>query len=360
MKIIHRYIAAEFLRNLAACLFITAALFTMIDFFDRIDIFIAEKAPLGSIFKYFAFKLPNTLMLTLPIAVLVTTMFTVGILSKNSEVIAMRAAGLTVMQAFKPLFLCGIIISVTAIALKETLVPYAFRRVSEIYNIDIRQKDKKGKYNQADFWWRDKNNFYSLESFDSRDSSIHRFTWLEINPDFKVIKRTDAAKAIWVSDDFGWNMKNVQSFNFENEIKLKNYPSIPLLINQDPSYFYNTQIDPDTMGFFQFRKYLKDLKRNGIQINSQLSDLYAKLSFPFINFVAILVCLPFALRPSRTSNIAMSFMAGLTIGFSYYVIHAFSLSLARLDIWEPLLGAWMANILMLFVGVILNWGAEAP
>ena len=93
---------------------------------------------------------------------------------------------------------------------------------------------------------------------------------------------------------------------------------------------------------------------------STSADLQAKISFPFIILVVSIVSLPFALRPARTGSMAFSFLAGLFIGFSYYAIHAFSVAMGRAELWNPFLAAWMANVVMLFVGTVLNLGAESP
>ena len=95
-------------------------------------------------------------------------------------------------------------------------------------------------------------------------------------------------------------------------------------------------------------------------MTSYMADLYAKISFPFINLVLVLVVLPFALLPARSGSMAPSCLAGLTIGFAYFAVHSFSLALGRAELWPPLLAAWMANLVMAIAGLILNLGTESP
>ena len=84
MKILHRYLLLQFLRTLAVSLAAFSFLFLVFDFFDRVDNLIAEDASLWNSLRYFALKIPLTVNLMLPIATLVATLFTIGMLSKNS------------------------------------------------------------------------------------------------------------------------------------------------------------------------------------------------------------------------------------------------------------------------------------
>lgn len=361
MKIIHRYILTTFVRNLGLCLLISTILFLVFDFFDRVDIFLSEKASIGSVFLYFLYRIPLTIHLMLPVSVLVSTLFTIGMFSKNSEITAMRASGLTILELSSPILITGFMLSIASIFFNETVVPAATTRLYEVYNLDIRKKSEKGSFSQNNFWWREKDNINSLGVFDSRVNTMHDFVSLEISPDFTVNRRTDAVDVRWISTDLGWNMGNVTEYIFTPDGKMdsKKYQALPLPIQQPPDYFYNTEKETEEMGFFELRRLMKKLKNYGISTEVYRTDLYAKLSFPFVCFISILVSLPFAVRPAR-SGLAMSFIAGLVIGFSYYIVHAFSVAMGKAEFWNPLLAAWMANIMMGFIGIILNWGAEAP
>jgi len=217
MKIIHRYLSKELMKNLVLASVALCLLFLVFDFFDRVDGIIGHDASLLVIFKYFLFKVPFFFNLTLPIAMLVATMLTLGVLSKNSEITAMRASGMKVFWIAKPVFTIAIFFSFLSIVINETLVPYCTRRVKEIYYIDIKERDKTGAYSQSDFWWRSGNEFYSVAMFDSRSNTLHHLSKFEVNEHFKVSKRLEAKKTTWVKEGFGWTMHSVNQFRFREE-----------------------------------------------------------------------------------------------------------------------------------------------
>ncbi|MDZ4787146.1 MAG: LPS export ABC transporter permease LptG [bacterium] len=362
MKILNKYILNQFIKNLILTLTIGVLLFTVIDFFDRIDNIVEEDAPWLSVLVYFAYKIPITTHFMLPISILISTLFTIGILSKNSEITAMRASGLPLFRLARPLLFTGLALSFVSFGFSELVVPFCNRKSHEIYNIDIKKKNERGSYSQENFWWRNGEKFFSIDMFDSRSQTLLGLTSLEFGETFDINRRTDAKNVNWIDANLGWSMHGVSDIHFQSNgnIIREQFKTFPLPIAQEPRFFYDLELDPESMGYFAFRKYINKIKRDGIPIHSYLADLRSKLSFPFVNFICVLVALPFALKTARSSGIAMNFIAGAVIGFSYYFVHSLSVALGRAELLDPTTSAWAATLLLGFVGLILNWGAEAP
>jgi lipopolysaccharide export system permease protein len=361
MKILHRYILSLLLRNFVIGLSTFVFLFLVVDFIDRIDNVLGEGASAWLILQYFACRIPLMAQLMLPVALIFATLFTFGLLSKSSEITAMRASGVTVAWLARPLMIFGLGLSVFSLFLGEVIVPFSERRQKELYNIDIRQKDKKGGYSQADFWWRHGNSFYAFDLFDSRTNTIHSLSQFDLTEDWRVTRRTDAKSAHWIDELLGWSMRDVTQYHFDTqpiaEEKLKSYT---LPIREKPSDFYDVKSDPSTMSFSELRRFIKKLKRNGISTTQYNPDLYSKLAAPLIIFITGMLVLPFTLLPARSGSMALSSVAAISIAFLYYAVDSFSISMGRAELLPAFLAAWSANIVMGIVALVLNLGTEAP
>ncbi|MCO6429937.1 MAG: LPS export ABC transporter permease LptG [Deltaproteobacteria bacterium] len=363
MKIVHRYLGALLLRNFALCLSGLTTLFIVFDFFDRIDNIVAEKPDFWIVVQYFFYKIPVMMSHVMPISMLAATMLTLGLLSKNSEVTAMRASGMSIFWITKPVIVVGFMASLASMLLNESVVPYAARRVREIYNLDIRKKDERGGYSQSDFWWRSGNDFFAVSYFDSRNDELISAVRLELDNNFEARSRTDAQVIKWIDPALGWSMRQVTEFTFHPEGKAPDkrmYHVMPLPIRETPRDFYSAETDPQTMSYSQLKEFIKKQAANGLPVSGYYADLYNKISFPFITLIVALVALPFSLKPARSGSMASSIMAALTIGFTYYAVHSLSISMGRAEIWPAMLAAWMASIIMGLVALFLNLGAEAP
>ena len=361
MKILHRYIFSLLIRNFLIGLSTFVFLFLVVDIIDRIDNVLAEGASAWLTIQYFLCRVPLMSQLMLPVALIFATLFTFGLLSKSSEITAMRASGVTVAWLARPLMLFGASLSLFSLFLGEVVVPFTERRQKELYNIDIRQKDKKGGYSQSDFWWRQGDTFYTFDLFDSRNNTIYQFSQLDLTDDWTITRRTDAKSVNWIDQQLGWNMRDVTEYHFDLEpIAEESLRSLPLPIREVPSDFYDVKSDPSTMSFSELRRFIKRLRKNGTSTTQYLPDLYAKLAAPFIIFITGLLVLPFTLLPARSGSMALSSVSAISIAFLYYAVDSFSISMGRAELLPAALAAWSANIVMGIVAVVLNLGTEAP
>lgn len=363
MSIIHRYILTSFLKVLVLCVSILTLLFIIFDFFDRIDNIVAEKPSFVLVLEYFLHKIPVMLAQTLPLSVLAASMLSLALLSKNSEITAMRAGGMTILWIVRPVLIAGFMISLVSLVLNESVVPNSNRRLKEIYNIDIKKKDQTGGYSQSDIWWRTGNTFYSVAQFDSRTDTLYGMSRFDINDNFILTRRLEADHADWIDPVLGWSMKDVVDYRIDLEagdIKQRRARVEPLPIRETPADFYSKEAEPLSMSYFEMSKFIRKQQNSGLPVSGYLADLYNKFAFPFICFIVTALAIPFSLKTARNGSMAQSVMAAISIGFLYYAMHSFSIAMGRAEIWPPLLAAWMTNIVMLSVAFILNLGAEAP
>lgn len=363
LRTLNRYLSRQLRGFFLMALGILTTLFLVVDFFDRIDNIIAEQPEITLVLEYFLLKIPHTIVLMMPIAVLVSTLMTTGLLSRNSELAAMRAAGITIAEIARPIIGMGLLLSLINLGLNELLVPYASRRVHEIYNIDIKQKDASGAYSQNDFWWRAGQTFYSVGAFDSRTSTLTGFSAFDVGDDMSLTRRTNADTVTYLDQLLGWSMHNVTEYRFIRDISSPDsttYPHLPLPSPKEPADFYYVETDPSTMSYKSLRRYIAEQQENGLGVDTHYADLYAKFSFPFVCAIMPIVVLPFSLRPARSGSMAPSILAALCIGFGYHVVHSFAISLGRAELLPPLIAAWLANFIMVSVGTILLAGAENP
>ena len=124
MKILHRYILSLLARNFLIGLSTFVFLFLVVDFIDRIDNVLAEGASAWLIIQYFLCRVPLMAQLMLPVALIFSALFTFGLLSKSSEITAMRASGLTLAWLARPLMLFGLFLSALSLLLGEVVVPF--------------------------------------------------------------------------------------------------------------------------------------------------------------------------------------------------------------------------------------------
>jgi lipopolysaccharide export system permease protein len=359
-KILHKYFLSQFLAVFGLCLLASTSLFIVFDFFERVSVFIKEDSTFLQALSYMAFKIPLIVQLMTPIAVVVATLVSVGKLSQLSEITAMRACGVSLLWLAKPLLILGLLISILSLAFNETIVPWSAKKVDEIYHFDIKKKDQKGNYNQTDFWYRADNKFYNIGLYDSRLKNLNAISQYDFDKSFNLKKRIDGQLATWQGPLGGWKIENVveTSFKPNGDVAITKFSALPLTIKETPEDFYSHKIDAETLNYSELKTYASKLAHEGVPITGYLVELAAKISFPFVNVIVILVAFSFGLIPARSGKMTTSFIAGVTLAFSYHVIHAISLSLGSAELIPITASAWAANIIIGCLGGYLILDAD--
>ena len=359
MRILEKYILERMTTNILLCVLVFTSLILIVDFVDHLDDIIDADASFNHALQYFLFKIPGSLVRVLPMCAMVASLFTIGILAKNSELIAMQAAGMTVRRVARPIIFAGLFLSFFSLALNEFVVPFSNRRVEEIYNIDIKKKDERGRLNSDNFWWREGQNFFLVNIFDSRTNTLHELSKFEVSDGMRVERRTDAVSATFIDPLLGWSMENVtdHTFNAEDQpMPPERVQSLALPIDRTPNDFYFLFNDPQTFSFLELQEFIRQRQSNGLSSSHYLADLYAKISAPFVNVIAAILVIFFAAQPSRGGGMATAILVALLLGFSYHVTHSLCIALGRAEIFPPLLAAWAANILYFSVGGDFAYG----
>ncbi len=107
------------------------------------------------------------------------------------------------------------------------------------------------------------------------------------------------------------------------------------------------------MGYFELRKYVKKIQAEGYDVTRYLVDLQGKIAFPLVTIILVFIGVFFSLRSERSGGVMQSVGIGIFIGFSYWIVHAFSMSLGRSGTLSPFIAAWSANILFISVALVL-------
>ncbi|HPJ97024.1 MAG TPA: LptF/LptG family permease, partial [Syntrophales bacterium] len=130
--------------------------------------------------------------------------------------------------------------------------------------------------------------------------------------------------------------------------------AMPLPIRETPVDFEAVQKSPDKMGYFELKTYIDKLDEEGTDVNAYLTDLHAKLAFAFVTLILTAIGVIFSVHAERSGGVARSIGLGIVIGFSYWIVHAFSVSLGRSGTIAPLPAAWAANAVFVILALVLG------
>ncbi len=358
MKLLDQYILREFMRFFIITFISFIALFLIVDFFEKMRMFLSNQASIFHIISYFVYSIPIIISYILPPSVLLATLMTFSAFSRYSEITALKANGINIYRMILPILIFAALAVVFLFYFSEFITPSATQKKTEIVKIEIQKKQKVGYFKQDEIWYRGENAIYNFKMFDIDRNILRGITINYLNPDFTMKTRIDAKEAEWKSNQ--WFFKNLLTTSFDKNgdpvLEWSKEKIIP--IPEKPEDFKVMQKDVEKMGYFELKKYVKKIQSEGYDVTKYLVDLHGKIAFPFVIIIMVMIAVPFSLRSERSGGVMQSIGIGIFIGFSYWIAHAFFMSLGKSEVLPALLAAWSANILFSVAAVYLFYKVD--
>jgi len=358
-----RYILREFLKILAMVLVSTAALFMIVDYTDLSGDIRANHIPLSIVGEYYRYLIFQILNYTLPISVLVSTLVTFGIFSKNNEVTAFKSGGMSLYRAALPIVGIAIAISMLAYLQLDYVLPYSNQRVEELRT---RIKAKRSAVrpvtapHQQKLWFLGKGRYLiNFLAYDRDEKELSQVQVFEFHPTkFRLTRRVYAAHARW--DGVGWVFSDGWMRSFADDGSSTYAPitrPLRLYYSERPEDFATEARAPDQMTFAQLRRYIETIRKSGYAAEELTVKLYTKTSWPFISLVMALIALPFAFRIGKRGAL-YGVGIGLILGIFYWMIFAVFTKFGEVGNLPAMLSAWSANILFAIAAIYMFLNVE--
>ncbi|MFB0506895.1 MAG: LPS export ABC transporter permease LptG [Thermodesulfobacteriota bacterium] len=351
MKILQRYICSEFLKILLLSMSAFILTYFVVDFFSRMDTFLEHKAPPTLVFLYYLYQVPGTGLQILPLGLLMATLLSLGILSRNNEITAMEANGISLYRIAFPLLILGILASGLCFIGNELIVPFSKRQADNILLTEIRKKTRKTFIRDYKVWYRSRNTIYNFQVFNPENDTLQGITLFEFDDNFKLKRRIDAKRALWRGDAWHFYDVTIRDFPERETIQTTRFEETVIPIPETPDVFKEEKRDTEEMGYYDLRRYIRKIKMGGYDATRYIVDLYAKLSYPFACVIMVLIGIPFSIKTPRSGGVALSIAMSIVIGFLYWITLNLSLSLGHSGLFPAQLSAFAAHALFGLAGI---------
>ncbi|HYK01427.1 MAG TPA: LPS export ABC transporter permease LptG [Thermoanaerobaculia bacterium] len=345
-NILDRYILREFLKVLALVLISVIALFVVVDYTETAKDARENGVAASVLLTYYRFQIFSIINWTLPISVLVATLVTFAMLSKNNEVTAIKSSGVSLYRIALPVIAVAAVMSLLAYFVLDFVLPYANDRAAETKR-RIEGKPVVTNAAQQKLWYLGKGhyiiNFLAYEPANNRLTQVQVF---EFDPNsFRLTRRVYANRATW--NGRGWTFEDgwMRSFlDDKSSTFSKIEQPLPLFYSETPEDFATEVKPPEQMTYAQLRRYIQTLRESGYAADALTVKLYEKTSWPVISMVMALIAMPFAFKLGRRGALYGVSIA-LVVGIVYWMVFRIFTNFGEVGNLPPLLSAWAANIL---------------
>ena len=350
MKILDRYLVRLFWPPLVWCLFTFISMTVVIDLFGHLDEILTQRVAWATVGVYYLTFTPLVFVQTMPIAMLITTAFVVGTLSRHHEVIAMKANGLSITRIVRPLIWVGLLASLATFVVSERVLPDATR-----LNLRIKDEIFQGRRKAAPITtladvtlYGSQNRLFHVVSYDAKLKIMKDITILEHDRAHRVTGKLFAKWGRW--DGTSWRLYQGVAYRQDATGRTVSDPrlfkELRLPITERPEDFSRASAQAEWMGPAELRRYIQRLQdtTDAPHLARLQAEWHYKVAFPFMSFVIVLLGIPFVLESPRTGNVIGGMGLSIVLGLVYYGAMAVCVAMGKGGTLPPLAAAWAAHV----------------
>lgn len=350
ISLFDRYIGRAVLLGVLAVL---ALLLVLIGFFEVIaELEDVERGYTTAMaYTYVLLGLPRYSYELFPVATLLGSLIGLGVLAGNSELMAMRAAGVSIARIVLSVLKTGLLVLSVVVLVGEYLAPRAEQQAQRMkMEALFDQITLKTRYG---FWSRDGDTFINIRQI-LPDARLADISVYEYGEDSRLDRAIHAERGIYLPG--GWVLQDVERSEFTPErIKVSRIPSQPWQTQLEPSSLDVLTVKPHMLAAWDLWRYIDYLKKNGqASVNYEVA-FWGKLAVPLVTLVMLFLSIPFVFGSLRSAGIGQRVFVGAMLGIVFYLLNRAFAYMAVVYSLNALFAACFPLLLFLALAVWMLW-----
>jgi LPS export ABC transporter permease LptG len=347
--LLDRLVLADLARFFVYILGGFSSLFIIITLFQLLDHITRNHINWSVVLNYLVFLLPMIINYVTPLAALVAVMITFGILQKTSQVVALKASGLSIYRLAAPVLLASILLSVFVFVNQDYILPFTNRRQNNLrYLIRKGQEPPQTFYQTTNQWiFGIDSRIFNYAYFDISNNTFAGLSVLDLSREpFGIKRRIYARRAWWDEAQQQWMLERGWERRFEGErpVAYEAFDRRYVSLVEGPDYFKKDSRGSSSMTLGELRTKIADLSRSGFDVLDLKIALQSKIAFPLACLVMVIVALPFSFSVGKRGAL-YGVAIGMAIGLTYWGLLSLFEQMGRYEMLPPVLAAWGPNIL---------------
>jgi LPS export ABC transporter permease LptG/LPS export ABC transporter permease LptF len=357
-RILDEYVVREFLNMFFLVLAGFVLLMLVFTFFELVGDILRNHIPLTTVGEYLLNLTPSMLYRIAPLAVLIAVLVTFGVLNRNSEIVAMKATGISLYRLVVPIVAISAVLAVALFMFDQYYLPQANRK-QEALRSTIKGRPPQTFLHPEQKWIfgeprsGEASRIFYYQFFDPNNNEFANLSVFEFDQStFAISRRIFASRVFWDADASSWVFQNgwVRDFIGATETKYQafKFASFPE-IHEEPGYFTKESLQSQEMNFGQLDRYIRDLRQSGFDTMRLRVALWQKLAYPLIAVVMAVLAIPFALSMGRRGSLS-GIAVAIAVALTYWVVDGLFGAMGNVNYLPAALAAWSPDVLFGLTG----------
>jgi len=352
MKLLDRYLMAEFAKNLLLVLGALIAIYLLVDFFERVDNFLAAQKTIGLAVKYLLLKLPFIYMQLIPVCLLLAGIITLGVLNQHFEFMALMAGGLSVVRIIRPLLVAAALFTLLSAAVGQWLLPATTAAVHRIWYEEVNNQIPRGIIRDGRTYFKGRDGIFSFVCPDPAKNEFRDFSFAAFDEEHGLTELLSSESATWA--DGVWQLKNGEEKKLaaNGGFNVRLFASLGKSFQEEPAEFFVPPYKIEELSYTTLLKQATD-ERGGQR--ESLVEFHRRVSYIFLGIPLLMLGLPVLLTVHRAKGRDLAWAIPISCAMAFAAWGAWSVgqSLVKSAILPPGPASWAVHLLTFALGSLL-------
>ena len=284
MTILFRYMLREYVKIFGMCFSGLMTIYLVIDFFEKVRRFLRYDAHALDVLAYFVLKMPAISYQIAPLAVLMATLLTIGLLSRSHEITAMRSCGISLYWITSPFIFLGTVLAMVLFLFSSTVIPLALAKAEQIKTTQIEKRTTPVSLKAAQPWVSlGGQTLMNIDTIDPGGAVLRNIRLYRLSPTFQLQEIAEAKRAVYSPQGWALHEGFSRAFREDGTVSVTSFQTQPLALPHIPDDFTTwAELDPETMTLREIRAYVDRLQLGGTLLPRLLTDYYGRIAFPCV------------------------------------------------------------------------------
>jgi len=351
LDLIDKYILKMFLGYFLGSILVLVTLYVVI---DSLSLFSNVSSTPTLTLRYYGYAIPAILYQLLPVTCLVGTLFTLGQLNKNNELVALFSMGNSLARISAPILIMVAAIGVISFWMSDRILPYTNKMKNYTWYVEIRKNP--GLYSlvkNSRIWYRQKNMLFNIKTFDADKKQAEGLSFYFFDDEWNLVQMITSKTAIVKKGEWDLEDGSVTVFTDQSSFPMtQSFKTKSIAVEDDMSDIQKTTKFSEVVSINELRQYIKKNKEAGLNTIRYEVDLQAKFGFALASFVMAFIGIPFSVSDSRSGSRMKGVAICIVLAFTYWALLNMGMSFANHGVIPPFVSAWFPNIFMVGLSIV--------
>lgn len=309
----------------------------------------------AQVWQYVSLRAPQIIAFALPFSVLLGTILTLITMNQNSEIIALKASGLSAHQVLAPLLIASLVVAIVSFSFNDRVVSRATATLSQWQKVNYGAMPID-RGDRANVWVRDGDDLIQVNQTRGKGAGTRLggvTLYDRAGGSLVSIIRAPNGKRV----AGGWEIGPATRFDVASGT-LTTLGSVVVGRDVRPDQFTLASVDADSLSFGALKAAIGDLADAGRATKALEGSLWHKLSGPLSSVLMPLLGAVAAFGIARSGKLFVRAVIGMGLGFAYFVADNFALAMGNLGAYPPFLAAWAPFLLFFLIGEAVLFRTE--